>query len=276
MNYRVSCMVFTLDEEVNLPHCLDSLTWCDDIIVVDSGSLDRTLEIARKAGARLFAHAFAGFGCQRNWALANTAPKHPWVLILDADERVTPELVNEINALLKDRPDIGAARLSRKFMMWGKWLRYSSQYPVWVIRLVHRDRVTFENRGHAETQHVQGPVAELRTSLIDENHKDLSQWWQRQRVYARADALFELDEEGVSLPWRDVFSPDPMARRMFFKRLGWKMPLRDWIYLGYSFLLRFGFLDGAAGWRFCKMRAQYQRMIMNEKRRLRIPNGQTQ
>src|SRR5690242_5961192 len=89
----VSVMIFTLNEEVNLPACLASLRWCDDVIVVDSFSQDRTEAICREEGVRFFQHRFEGMDRQRNWALASTAPRHAWVLILDADERVTPELV---------------------------------------------------------------------------------------------------------------------------------------------------------------------------------------
>src|SRR3972149_6371286 len=96
----VSAMVFTLDEELHLPVCLESLSWCDDVIVVDSFSRDRTGEIAREWGARVFQHPFTGFGDQRNWALANTNPKYAWVLILDADERVPAELAVEMGRVL--------------------------------------------------------------------------------------------------------------------------------------------------------------------------------
>src|SRR3982751_2130287 len=88
----VSAMIFTLDEEIHLSSCLASLGWTDDVIVVDSYSSDRTVEIARASGARVFQHAFEGFGSQRMWAFQNTSPRYEWILVLDADERVTPEL----------------------------------------------------------------------------------------------------------------------------------------------------------------------------------------
>src|SRR5262249_19878997 len=92
----VSCLVFTLNEEVNLPHCLRSLTWCDDVIIIDSFSTDRTEALSRASGARFLQHRFTGFGDQRNWALEQAPPKHAWALVLDADEWVPPELVNEM------------------------------------------------------------------------------------------------------------------------------------------------------------------------------------
>ena len=92
----VSAMIFTLNEEIHLPSCIDALTWCDDIIVVDSFSTDRTREICEERGVRFYQHAFEGFGSQRNWALDNIVCKHDWVLILDADERTTPEMAAEM------------------------------------------------------------------------------------------------------------------------------------------------------------------------------------
>ena len=150
MPVGVSAMVFTLDEEIHLPNCMAALEWCEDVIVVDSGSRDRTAAIARERGARLFEHPFTGFGDQRNWALANTGPRNPWVLILEADERVTPELVEELRQVaLSAPPDAAAYRVKRRFHMWGRWLRHSSLYPSWVVRLVRVGRVRYVNRGHA-------------------------------------------------------------------------------------------------------------------------------
>lgn len=263
-------MIFTLNESVNLPSCLNALGWCDDIIVIDSGSEDQTVELARQAGARVFTHPFEGFGTQRNWALDNTSPKHQWVLILDADERVPGALATEINRLVRDRPQIAAARVRRRFYMWGKWLRYSSLYPVWVIRLVHRERVRYENRGHAETQIVDGETAVLENDLIDQNHKDLSHWYQRQRRYAEADARYEIEQESAPLTISELLSSDPMIRKMAQKRLSWRLPFRGSLYFIYSYLIRQGFRDGSPGWRFCKMKAEYQRAVQRNKKKMSL------
>ncbi len=265
----VSVMVFTLNEAVNLPHCLGSLNWCDDVIVIDSGSEDDTVDIALEAGARVFTHTFEGFGSQRNWALDNTLPKHNWVLILDADERVPQALAEEVNQLVCQRPEVAAARLRRRFYMWGRWLRYSSLYPAWVVRLVHCRRVRYKNRGHAETQEVQGEMVALDHDLIDENHKSLDEWYRRQRRYALADARFEVEQETVPFNFTALFSSDPLIRTMAKKRLSWKLPFRASIYFVYSYFLRQGFRDGLYGLRFCMMRAGYQRMVQRNKKDLK-------
>lgn len=263
----VSVMIFTLNEELHLPSCLDALAWCDDVIVVDSYSGDRTEEIARERGARFFQRRFDGFGTQRNWALDNASPRHEWVLVLDADERVTPELVAEMAAVLATpREGIGAFRLRRRFYMWGRWLRYSSLYPNWVVRLVHRDRVRYVNRGHAETQEVAGEVGELRNDLIDENLKGIDEWFTRQVAYARKEAEHELAEERrVRFRWADLLGSDPLARRAALKRLAWRVPGRPVLYFVYSYLVRRGFLDGRDGLVFCLMKAVYQSMIVIRK-----------
>lgn len=260
-------MIFTLDEERHLPSCLDALAWCDDVIVVDSFSTDRTEEIARARGARFLQRRFDGFGTQRNWALEHGAPVHEWILVLDADERVTPALAVEMAAVLASPLDgVGAFRLRRRFHMWGRWLRHSSLYPNWVVRLVHRDRVRYVNRGHAETQDVNGEVRELRHDLIDENLKGIDEWFVRQSRYARKEAEHELAEERrVRFRWSDLLSSDPLERRASLKRLSWRVPGRPTLYFLYSYVVRRGFLDGRDGLMFSRMKASYQSMIVIKK-----------
>jgi len=266
----VSVMIFTLNEALHLPSCLDALAWCDDIIVVDSFSTDATEEISRKAGARFFQNKFTGFGDQRNWALDNCSPAHEWILILDADERVTPELIDEMKAKLPSAPaDTGAFRLRRRFYMWGEWLKYSSLYPTWVVRLIHRERVRYINRGHAETQEVKGNILELGSDLIDENLKGIDEWFERQNRYSSKDAEYEVANERKSIAWGDLLSGNGLLRRAAIKQIASRMPFRPFTYFMYSYVFRLGFLDGRNGLQFCLMKASYQRMIMIKKYDLR-------
>lgn len=262
----VSAMIFTLNEEVHLPRCLASLGWCDDVIVVDSGSTDCTRDIATRSGARVFEHPFTGFGDQRNWALENTAPKHDWVLILDADERVPADLAQELAGACAGPPaDIAAFRVRRRFHMWNRWLRHSSLYPSWVVRLIRRGRVQYVNRGHAETQVVRGRVADLHNDLIDENLKGIDEWFERQNRYSSKEAQFELTAELHGAPIRDLASFDPLRRRAALKLIAARAPARPLVYFVYAFFLRGGFLDGRDGLIFCMMRATYQAMIVAKK-----------
>ncbi len=262
----VSVMILTLNEEIHLPSCLDALGWCDDVIVVDSFSTDRTEAICRERGVRFYQNRFEGFGSQRNWALDNTQPRHPWILILDADERATPELGQELKAIAEADPaGVGAYRVRRRFYMWRRWLRYSSLYPTWVVRFIHRDRVRYINRGHAETQEVQGEIRDLTHDLIDENLKGIDEWFERQNRYSRMDAEFELEREKDGLRLGEIVSNDPLKRRAALKRLAWRAPARGFIYFLYSYIWRRGFLDGRDGFVFCRMRALYQTEVAIKK-----------
>ena len=263
----VSAMIFTLDEEIHLPSCIDSLApWCDDIIVVDSFSTDGTERVAREKGARFFQKEFMGFGASRNWAMEATAPKHEWVLILDADERVPPELAREMLEVTRSAPrEVGAFRVRRRFHMWGRWLRYSSLYPTWVVRLVHRERVRYMNRGHAETQEVDGEIRELAHDLIDENLKGIDEWFERQNRYSSREAQFELERE--ARPWDpgDVLSGDPLERRAAMKRIAGAIPGRPLAFFLYNYVWRRGFLDGKDGLVFCFMKALFESMVVVKK-----------
>ena len=266
----VTAMVFTLDEEVNLPGCLASLGPFADIVVVDSFSSDRTEAIARAAGARFFQHAFAGFGSQRAWAFANAGVRTPWVLVLDADERVPPELAEEIGRQVGGAPQaVGAFRVRRRFHLWGRWLRRSSLYPTWVVRLVRPGRVEWRDRGHAETQRVDGEIRELACDLIDENRKGVADWFARQARYAAREAAYELTLDGRAPGLSGIFSRDPLRRREALKACGRRLPGRALWYFLYSAVVRGGVLDGAAGLRFCAMKAVYQYQIGAIKRDLR-------
>jgi hypothetical protein len=169
---------------------------------------------------------------------------------------------------LPETPEnVGAFRLRRRFYLWGRWLRYSSLYPTWVVRLVRVGRVRYVNRGHAETQEVNGSVGSLEQDLIDENQKGLEAWWERHNQYSTKEASYELAE--ATLPLSKLFSRDPLQRRAAVKRVVRDLPGRAcWFFL-YSYVFRLGFLDGMDGFRFCLMKAMYQAMIGLKKHELR-------
>ncbi len=270
----VSVIIFTLNEEIHLPACLDALAGWDDVIVVDSFSTDGTRALCEQRGVRFFQNRFVGFGSQRNWALDHVQPKYSWILILDADERVTPELTGELKAIaMADPADVGAWRVRRRFYMWGRWLRYSSLYPTWVVRFIHRDRVRYKDRGHAETQMVQGRIGDLSFDLIDENLKGVDEWFERQNRYSRKEAELEVSQEGAAGGVADVWSVDPLKRREALKRLARRLPARGLVYFLYSYVLRGGFRDGLDGYVFCRMRASYQLEVDIKKYDLRRRRG---
>ncbi len=259
---RVSVLIFTLNEEPNLPYCLDSVAWSDDVLVVDSYSTDRTLDICRERGIRTSQHPFEGFGSQRNWALENLDIKHPWVLILDADERVPTELAREIMDKTRNSDiDVVAYAVRRRFHLWGKWLKHSSLYPTWVVRLIRRDKVRYVDRGHAENQEIFGETGVLDNDLIDENQKGMEEWFERQNRYSTKEAEYELAGKQDVFSIRNLASSNPIVRRASLKRLAHKLPCRALWYFLYSYFWRRGFLDGKEGLIYCMMRSTYQGMI---------------
>lgn len=257
----VSVAIFTLDEEVNLPYCLDSLKGCDDVVVVDSFSTDGTVEIAKRHGARVFQNRFTGFGDQRMWLLEHVPLKHPWVMILDADEQITQELWSEIGQRLVTCPEQTAAFCFKRRFFWnGRRMRFANLYPTWVVRLVRRGRVRFLNRGHAETQEVDGDIIKIAEDLLDENHKSLAVWHERQRFYVEKEVEHEAGRR-MRLIWRELMSTDPLCRRNAWKVLGTKLPARGFCYFVYAYGICGGWRDGWAGLRFCLAKARYQAMI---------------
>ncbi len=266
----ISVAIFTLDEEANLPRCLESLAGCRDVVVVDSFSSDRTGDMARAHGARVFQHAFTGFGDQRTWALQNISFAHPWLLILDADERVPPSLWKEMLQRVADAPpEVAAFRLKRRFFWEGRWLRHANLYPTWVVRLVRVGRVAYINRGHAETQQVEGRIESLEEDLLDENLKGLAAWRERQRRYAEQEAHHEVATTDKPLHPSDLWQGDPLARRAAWKKLARRLPMRGLFYFLYAAILRGGFLDGWMGLRFCLEKARFQQHTDRIVRRLR-------
>jgi glycosyltransferase involved in cell wall biosynthesis len=146
----LSVLVPTLDEEVNLPECLASLAWADQVIVVDSFSHDRTIAIAREFGAHVVQHEFENYSRQKNWALETLPFRHEWVLIVDADERVTPELRAEIEAVLA-APEWAGYYVNRRFIFLGTWIRHAGWYPSWNLRLF-RHRLAVRRSGGARAR----------------------------------------------------------------------------------------------------------------------------
>lgn len=261
----ISVVILTLNEEANLPQCLRSLTWCDDIIAIDSFSTDRTEAMCEAGNVRIYKHEFDGFGNQRNWVLNNVDIKHEWVLFLDADESVPEELKNEmLNAIDTNDQSVSAYRVARRFYMWNRWLKYSSLYPSYVVRLVRKSGVRYVNRGHAETQTVVGDIGTLKEDLIDSNQKGIEEWFNRQNRYSTQEAIYELSDR-EPLHFKGLIFGDSLARRKNLKRLVRSIPFRPSLYFLYSYIFRLGFLDGKAGYQFCRMKSVYQAMIVVKK-----------
>ena len=257
-----SILILTLNEASNLPECLASVAWADDIVVFDSCSTDRTMEIARSAGARAIQRPFDNYASQRNAALGEVPYRHPWVLMLDADERVTPELREEIQrALAGIDESVGLFRVRRKDMFMGRWLRRSSGYPTWFGRLIRVGSVRVEREVNEEYR-TEDRILYLQEHLIHYPFtKGIAFWFDRHNRYSTVESVMREAEGGREISWRGLLSRDPVVRRMNLKAFAYRLPGRPVLVFFYLYLIRLGILDGLAGLRFCVLRAIYEIMI---------------
>ena len=260
----ISVLILTLNEEINLPACLSSVAWSDDIVVLDSFSGDRTVEIARSVGARVFQrHHDTELG-QRNFGLREIPFKHEWVYMPDADEITTPELRDEMLAIAADptRPE-SAFRVRFKVMFMGRWIRHSSLYPTWVVRLVRPSRIRFERDFHTSCVS-DGPEGRLNNHFAHFSfNKGLGAWYDKHNRYSWHEAREALQNlESGSLDLAGLFSPDAPIRRRAMKRLSYRVPFRPLMRFLYMYLFRLGMLDGWPGYVYCRLLMAYEYMIV--------------
>ncbi|MFQ5692553.1 MAG: glycosyltransferase family 2 protein [Nitrospinota bacterium] len=222
---RLSATVIAQNEAARIGDCLDGLGWVDEVIVVDGGSTDGTRECARRRGARVLENPWPGYAAQKNFALENAS--HPWVLSLDADERVTDELRREIETLLEGGPDRDGYYIPRKNIFWGRWLRGRAFYPDYQMRLFRKGAGRFNDRSVHESVEIRGRTGRLRCALEHRSYEDVGDYLRRLDRYA-ALAASDLKRRGVRPRW-DHLCLRPPAR---FLR---------------TYLLQRGFVDGVDG-----------------------------
>ena len=262
MACQTSVVIITLNEENNLPECLKTLTWCDDIIVFDSLSTDRTREIAEQWGARVFTRPFDNYASQRNAALAEVEYKHQWVFMLDADERFTPELVEEIGKVLADTSEkVTLFRLRRKDMFMDRWIKGSSGYPSWFSRLIRLGKTRYYREVHEDCI-TKGQVKTLSEHLIHYPFsKGLTDWFEKHNRYSSMEAELRMKVFKERTRLIDLLAEDTNVRRKALKRIFYGLPLRPWITFIYLFVFRMGVLEGREGFIYSYLRAVYEYMI---------------
>lgn len=186
---KVSTLILTFNEEGNLPACLAALSWCDDIVVLDSGSTDKTIEIARRHGARILERPFDTFAAQRNFGLDAGSFRHDWVLHLDADEVLTPAFREHI-ASLAPMPAIDAWRVPSKTILFGRWLKHAGMYPTYQVRLGHRERLRFKQVGHGQREDLSSDrVATFPEPYLHYNFSHgMRRWLEKHIRYAQDEA----------------------------------------------------------------------------------------
>jgi glycosyltransferase involved in cell wall biosynthesis len=258
----ISVLILTLNEEANLGACLDSCSWCDDIAVLDSFSTDRTSEIAARTNVRFFQRRFDNYAAQRNAGLTEIQFAHPWVLMLDADERTPADLVAEMEQCVAHVDSRTVLfRMRRKDFFFGRWLRRSSGYPTWFGRLVRVGRVRVEREVNEEYI-ADGAVGHLRAHLHHlPFNKGIAHWYERHNRYSTLEASAMAQDSNTPISVRSLISLDPIERRRALKRLAYRLPMRPAIVFFYWYVLRLGFLDGRAGLAFSSMRATYELFI---------------
>ena len=258
---NVSVLILTKNEAHNLAGCLQSIAWANDIHVLDSGSEDATVSIARAQGAQVSIRAFDGYASQRNAGL-RLPFRNDWILMLDADERIPRELAEEIQEFITQAPPaIGAARMRRRDFWWGRWLRHAQMSPFFV-RLLRRGRVRCEREVN-EVMVVDGAIYDLRNPF---DHfpfsKGLDHWIAKHNTYSsmEAELIFRGD---VSRPsWRAaLFGGDFNQRRLHQKAIFYRLPARPLVKFFYLMLVRGAILDGAPGARYAILQSIYEYFI---------------
>jgi glycosyltransferase involved in cell wall biosynthesis len=269
----VATIVLTYNEEGNLPACLASLRGLDcELFVVDSGSTDRTVAIAAASGATVLRHPFDNYAAQRNWAQSHLPTQAEWVLHLDADERLTPQLVTEINQVLA-RPAIEADGflLRKRTVFLGRWIKHGGHYPAFHLRLFRRRMGRCENRLYDQHFLVSGRVDQLQHDYVDVLTSDLTTWSMRHSRWAELEAQ-EITRADASSAEAERVQPrlfgTPVERRRWLRdRMYGHAPLfgRAVLYWFYRYVLRLGFLDGTEGLIFHFLQGWWYRWLIDSK-----------
>lgn len=257
----ITALILTYNEENILPKCLEALSFVDEILVFDSFSTDKTLQIAENFNAIIKQRTFDNYSHQRNAALKTINPKSKWVLMVDADEIVTEELKNEILKKINLQNDITMYTVRRKDYFNGKWLRFSSGYPTYFPRLF-KNGTTEVVREINEEYNTTGSISKLKNHLLHYPfNKGLDWWFQKHNSYSSMESEKIKSEISESLPLSKFFSSSVSERRKFFKRLSFRLPFRPNLVFFIFFILRLGFLDGYNGYIYCRIRKIYDTMI---------------
>ena len=267
----ISVLILTFNEERNLSACLESVSWSDDVLVLDSFSTDKTIEIARAAGVRVLQNRFVNFAEQRNFGLEHGGLKHEWVLHLDADELVTNEFKTEALRITRSGQK-QAYRVPSKMMFQGCWLKYSGTYPTYQVRLGRRDRLRFKQVGHGQREDLPADcLGTLNEALLHYSFaKGMTDWTEKHRRYAAAEADHALKNASSGIDLAGLFfARDAVRRRRALKSLSTRLPCRAALRFFYMYLIRRGFLDGSAGFQYCRLLSHYESMIVSKTRELR-------
>lgn len=283
----ISVLIPAKNEEKNLPACLTSVAPAAEIFVVDSQSEDRTVEISEAYGAQVVQFHFNGsWPKKKNWALDNLPFSHDWVLIVDCDERIPPELWAEIAEAIQ-QPDYDGYYLNRRVFFLGTWIRHGGKYPDWNLRLFRHQKGRYEdlqtsdipNTGDNEVhEHVMipGQVGYLKADMLHEDFRDLYHWLARHNRYSNWEArvyynlLTGMGEQGTI--GANLFG-DAVQRKRFLKTIWVRLPFKPLLRFLLFYVFQLGFLDGRAGYIYARLLSQYEYQIGVKLYELRTFNG---
>ena len=260
----ISVLILTKNEQQDLPECLKSVSWSDDIHVFDSYSSDRTVEISRAFGAKVTQRSFDDWSTHQNWGLKNLPFKYPWVFYIDADERMTPELIEAVKLSVIAPKNSVAFRVSRRDYFKGVWLKHVTPSP-FNIRLFIPNKIHYERATNPITI-VDGDVGEIGEHF---NHfpfsKGISHWFDKHNSYSSLEALQIIKNRKNYLKFslfKMIFSRNKNERRYYQKELYYKLPLRPLAMFILLYFIKRGFLDGGAGLTYALLRSVYEYMIV--------------
>ncbi|NEO18713.1 glycosyltransferase family 2 protein [Moorena sp. SIO4A5] len=271
----VSVIIPAKNEEANLPACLESVNRADEVFVVDSQSSDRSIEIVEEYGANLVQFHFNGFWPKKkNWSLDNLEFRNQWVLIVDCDERITPELWDEIAVAIENH-DYNGYYINRKVFFLGQWIRFGGKYPDWNLRLFKHEKGRYENlktegipnTGDNEVhEHVvlEGKAGYLENDMLHIDFKDIYHWLERHNRYSNWEARVYLniltgkDDSGTI--GGNLFG-DAVQRKRFLKKIWVRLPFKPILRFILFYFIQLGFLDGKAGYIYGRLLSQYEYQI---------------
>lgn len=264
----LSVYIPTLNEEINLPHCLGSVKKLGaTIFVVDSNSTDRTVEIARAAGCQVVTGNWRTFSDKMNWAINELPIQTPWMLRIDADEWITDELVAELKAKLPTTPnEVGAFSINRKFYFLRRWIRFGGMYPLWSVRLWRTKRARCEIRELDEQMIVDGRIDRLDYDIVDENRRGLTHWVYKHNQYAEQEVKQVFGAQGLDQTSSALIS-QAARKRWLRNNVYYRMPgfLRPFLFWMYRYVFRLGFMDGIPGFVFHTMHGFWYRFLIDAK-----------
>lgn len=262
----VSVVVLTRDEEANIRRCLSSVAWADQVVVIDSGSADDTVAIARSIGAEIVEQPWLGFSDQREFALRLPQLRHDWVYFVDADQWISPQLAAEVAEQLRE-PSCAALSHRLRLVFQGRWIRHCGWYSgSWNVQLMDKRYTKYDGSLIGERVCVDGQTNRLRNDIVDEDLKGLAAWLHKHVRYAQLEARHRgrsapLSQRLRLLRSRDRAQAKPLARMLLKDIVFPSIPAKPIALFLYMYVIRLGFLDRRPGLRFCFYHAWYEASV---------------